>query len=99
MKAKGINDVYARFRLKSQVDTDKIVNQVSFKFSRLGGKNLKKKQHQAMEMETPLMLLFVSNGTDQANIISDTSGRGSGPKNVIFSNGLDTTSKFSNPLY
>ncbi len=25
--------------------------------------------------------------------------RGSGPKNVIFSNGLDTTSKCSNPLY
>ncbi len=30
------------------------------------------KQHQAMEMETPLMLLFVCNGTDQASIILDT---------------------------
>jgi hypothetical protein len=71
-KAKSSNDVYARFRLKSQVNTNEIVNRVSFKFSRLGGKNLKKKQHQAMEMETPLILLFVSNRTDQASIISDT---------------------------
>jgi hypothetical protein len=71
-KAKGSNDVYARFRLKSQVDTDEIVNRVSFEFSRLGGKNLQKKQHQAMETETPFMLLFVCNGTDQASIISDT---------------------------
>ena len=36
-KAKGSNDVYARFRLKSQVDTEKIVNRVSFEFSCLGG--------------------------------------------------------------
>ncbi len=71
-KAKGNNDVYARFCLKSQVDTDKIVNRVSFEFSWLGGKNLQKKQHQAMETEMPLMLLFVSNGTDQASIISNT---------------------------
>jgi hypothetical protein len=71
-KAKGSNEVYARFRLKSQVDTNEIVNQVSFEFSQLGGKNLKKKQHQAMKTETPLMLLFVSNGMDQASIISDT---------------------------
>jgi hypothetical protein len=34
--------------------------------------NLQKKQHQAMETETPLMLLFVCNGTDQASIILDT---------------------------
>jgi hypothetical protein len=34
-KAKGSNDVYARFRLKSQVDTEEIVNQLSFEFSRL----------------------------------------------------------------
>jgi hypothetical protein len=71
-KAKGSNDVYARFRLKSQVDMDEIVNRVSFEFSCLGGKNLQKKQHQAMETETPFMLLFVCNGTDQASIISDT---------------------------
>jgi hypothetical protein len=32
-KAKGSNDVYARFRLKSQVDTKEMVNQVSFEFS------------------------------------------------------------------
>ncbi len=30
---KGSNDVYARFRLKSQVDTKEMVNRVSFKFS------------------------------------------------------------------
>jgi hypothetical protein len=71
-KAKGSNNVYARFRLKSQVNTDEIMNRVSFKFSCLGGKNLQKKQHQAMETETPLMLLFVCNSTDQASIISDT---------------------------
>ena len=70
-KAKGSNDVYARFRLKLQVETDEIVNQVSFEFLRLGGKNLQKKQHQAMETKTPFMLLFVCNGTDQASIISD----------------------------
>ena len=57
-KEKGSNNVYARFRLKSQVNTEEIVNRVSFKFSCLGGKNLQKKQHQAMETETPLMLLF-----------------------------------------
>jgi hypothetical protein len=60
-KAKGSNDIYARFRLKSQVETGNIVNRVSFEFSHLGGKNLQKKQHQAIETETPLMLLFVSN--------------------------------------
>jgi hypothetical protein len=71
-KEMGNNDVYARFKLKSQVDTEEIVNRVSFECSCLGGKNLQKKQHQAMETETPLMLLFVCNGTDQASIISDT---------------------------
>jgi hypothetical protein len=71
-KAKGSNDVYARFHLKSQVDTKEMVNQVSFEFSRIGGKNLQKKQHQAMETETPYMLLFVCSSTDQASIISDT---------------------------
>jgi hypothetical protein len=63
-KAKGSNDIYAQFRLESQVETGNIVKQVSFESSRLGGKNLQKKQHQAMETETPLMLLFISNGTN-----------------------------------
>jgi hypothetical protein len=71
-KEKGSNNVYARFRLKSQVETEEIINHVSFEFSCLGGKNLYKKQHQAMETETPLMLLFVCNGRYQASIISDT---------------------------
>ncbi len=38
-KAKGSNNFYARFRLKSQVDTTEMVNQVSFEFFQLGGKN------------------------------------------------------------
>jgi hypothetical protein len=71
-KEKGSNNVYTTFRLKSQVKTEEIINRVSFEFSCLGGKNLYKKQHQAMEMETPLVLLFVCNGTDQASIVSDT---------------------------
>jgi hypothetical protein len=71
-KEKGSNNVYARFRLKSQVNTEEIINQVSFEFSCLGGKNLYKKQHQVMETETPLMLLFICKGTDQASIVSDT---------------------------
>jgi hypothetical protein len=45
-KEKGSNDVYARFRLKSQVNMEEIVNWVSFESSCLGGKNLQKKQHQ-----------------------------------------------------
>jgi hypothetical protein len=71
-KEKGNNDVYTRFMLKSQVDTEEITNCISFEFSCLGGKNLYKKQHQATETETPMMLLFVCNGRDQASIISDT---------------------------
>jgi hypothetical protein len=71
-KEKGSNNVYARFRLKSQVDNKEIVNQVLFQLSCLGEKNLQKKQHQAIETETPLMLVFVCNRTDQASIISDT---------------------------
>jgi hypothetical protein len=73
-KEKGSNNVYARFRLKSQIPTEDIINQVSFEFSCIGGKNLFKfkKQYQAMETETPLMLLFVCNKTDQGSILSDT---------------------------
>jgi hypothetical protein len=37
-KEKGRNNVYARFRLKSQVDTEEIINCVSFEFSCLGRK-------------------------------------------------------------
>jgi hypothetical protein len=71
-KEKGSNDVYGRFRLKSQIPTDDIINRVSFEFSRVGGKNIFRKQHQAMETETPYMLLFVSNGTDHSSILNDT---------------------------
>ncbi len=71
-KEKGSNDVYTRSRLKSQVDTEEIINRVSFEFSCLGRKNLYKKQPEAMETETPMMLLFLCNGMDHASIISDT---------------------------
>ncbi len=71
-KEKGSNDVYGRFRLKSQIPIEDIINRVSFKFSRVGGKNILKKQHQAMETETPLIFLSVCNGTDHSSILSDT---------------------------
>jgi hypothetical protein len=71
-KEKGSNDIYAHFRLKSQVQAEDIVSRVSFEFNRLGGKNLYKKQHQAMETETTVMLLFVCNGNDQGSIKADT---------------------------
>jgi hypothetical protein len=63
--------VYARFRLKSQVPTKEIINRVSFEFTCLGGTKIYKKQMQAMEMKTPMMLLFVSNGTEHSSIVSD----------------------------
>ena len=70
-KEKGSSDVYARFRLKSQVPTEDIINRVSFEFTRLGGAKINKKQMQAMETETPMMLLFVSNGTDYSSMSAD----------------------------
>jgi hypothetical protein len=70
-KAKGTSEVYARFRLKSQEMATEIINRVSFEFNRLGGSRLSKKSMQAMETETPMMLLFVCNGTDQNSVISD----------------------------
>jgi hypothetical protein len=71
-KEKESNDVYTRFRLKLQIPTEDIINWVSFKFLCLGRKNLHKKQHQAMETKTPLILLFLCNGTDPGSILSDT---------------------------
>ncbi len=60
-KEKGSSNVNARFHLKLQVPTEEIINHVSFEFTCLGGTKLYKKQMQAMEMETPMMLLFISN--------------------------------------
>jgi hypothetical protein len=54
---------------KSQVTADDIINQVSFKFMHLGGSKINKKPMQAMETETPMMLLFVRNRTDQGSIM------------------------------
>ena len=70
-KDKGSNNVYARFRLKSTVPVEDMVTRISFEFSRMGGSKLYKKQNQAMETETPMMLLFVSNGTDPKSITND----------------------------
>ncbi len=70
-KEKGNGEVYARFRLKSQDIAKEIVNRVSFKFNLLGGSQLSKKTMQAMETKTPMMLLFVCNGTDQSSISTD----------------------------
>jgi hypothetical protein len=70
-KEKGSSNVYARFRLKSQVPTEDIINRVSFEFTRLGGAKINKKQMQAMETETPMMLLFASNGTDHSSMSVD----------------------------
>jgi hypothetical protein len=44
---------------------------VSFEYTRLGGTKIYKKPMQAMETETPMMLLFVSNGTDNGSITLD----------------------------
>jgi hypothetical protein len=70
-KEKGKNDLYARFHLKSQVTAEDIINRVSFEFACLGGSKINKKPVQAMETETPMMLLFVCNGTDQGSIMTD----------------------------
>jgi hypothetical protein len=87
-KEKGSNGFYGCFRLKSQIQTEDIINRVSFKFSRVGGKKVFKKQHQAMETETPLMLLFVCNGTDQSSVLSDTRQMLDLAYNDIKSNGM-----------
>jgi hypothetical protein len=71
-KEKGSNDVYEKFQLKSQIPTEDMISRVSFEFSRVGGKNLFKKQHQAMETEMLVMLLFVCKGTDHSSILSNT---------------------------
>ncbi len=64
--------MYGCFRLKSQIPTEDIINRVSLESSWVGGKNIFKKQHQAMETETLLMLLFVCNRTDHSSIFSNT---------------------------
>ncbi len=70
-KEKGSSNVYPRFCLKSQVPTEDIINQVSFEFTRLGRAKIYKKQMQAMETETPMILLFVSNRTEHSSISAD----------------------------
>jgi hypothetical protein len=70
-KERGSNDIYARFRLKSRVPVEDMVTRISFEFSRMGGSKLYKKQNQAIETDTPMMLLFVSNGSDPKSVMHD----------------------------
>jgi hypothetical protein len=70
-KEKRNNNVYMRFCLKSQVPAKYIINRVSFELIHLGGSKINKKPMQKMEIETPMMLLFVCNGTDQASLATD----------------------------
>jgi hypothetical protein len=70
-KEKGISNMYAQFRLKSQVTTEEIINQVSFEFTCLDGAKIFKKQMQAMEMETSMMPLFVSKKMEHSSITTD----------------------------
>jgi hypothetical protein len=72
-KEKGNGEVFARFHLKSQEMAKEIINRVSFKYMRLGGSQLGKKAMQAMETKTPMMLLFVCNGTNHSSISTDIS--------------------------
>ncbi len=44
---------------------------MSFEFTWLGRTKIYKKPMQTMETETPMMLLFVSNGTNNGSITSD----------------------------
>ncbi len=67
-KDRESNKVYGRFRLKSTVPVDGMVNTVFFEFSCMEGSKLYKKQHQAMEIETPMLLLFVFNSTDPQSL-------------------------------
>jgi hypothetical protein len=70
-KEKGNGEVFAQFRLKSQEMAKEIINQVSFEFTRLGRLRLGKKTMQMMETKTPMMLLFVCNGTNHSSISTD----------------------------
>jgi hypothetical protein len=71
-KDRGSSDIYARFRLKSTVPVEDMVTRVSFEFLRMGGSKIYKKANQAMETETPMMLLFVSNhGMDLTSIANN----------------------------
>jgi hypothetical protein len=70
-KDTGNGEVFNRFHLKSQDMAEEIINQVSFEFTCLGGSRLSKKLMQAMETETPMMLLFACNSTDHSSISTD----------------------------
>jgi hypothetical protein len=70
-KERGSNNIYARFCLRSRVPVEDMVTRISFEFLCMGGSKLYKKLNQAMETETPTMLLFVSNGTDPKSIMHD----------------------------
>jgi hypothetical protein len=70
-KERGSSNIYARFCLRPQVSVEDMMTRISFEFSRMGGSKLYKKLNQAMETETPTMLLFVSNGTNPKSTMHD----------------------------
>jgi hypothetical protein len=67
-KDRGSN---TRFCLKSTVPVEDVVTMISLEFLCMDGSKLYKKQNQAMETETSMMLLFVSNGTDPKSITNN----------------------------
>ncbi len=64
------SNVYTRFRLKLTVSVEMVMH-VCLEFLEIGRSHLYKKQNQAMETETPMMLLFVNNGSGPQSISSD----------------------------
>ncbi len=70
-KDRGSSNIYARFHLKSTVPVEDMITRVSFEFLHMGGSKIYKKANQAVVTETPMMLFFVSNGTDPTSIAND----------------------------
>ena len=68
---KPTNDIYASFRLKSTLPLEEVLQAVGFEFKRIGGGMLMKKKHQSLNTETPYMLLFVHNKTEESSVCRD----------------------------
>ena len=70
-KDKPTNDIYANVRIKSTVPLEELLQAVSFEWKRIGGGSLQVKKHQSLYTETPYMLLFVNNRTEESSIVRD----------------------------
>lgn len=68
---KPTNDIYASVRIKSTVPLEELLQAVGFEWKRIGGGDLRPKKHQSIWTETPYMLLFVYNKTEEESIIRD----------------------------